>query len=470
MTDEKGSSLDLSRLTALSPLDGRYRETISSLASIFSEYGLMRQRLEIECKWLFFLSNEKITTPLNKKEIKALTILSQKFSLSDAEKIKRLEKSTRHDVKALEMFMREKLSKDFRVELLEYIHFGLTSEDVNNLSYRLLLKNAALNVMLPSIDKLVDQILEIALKYKNLSMLARTHGQPAVPTTLGKELIVFAVRINNQARLLDRSRLYGKVTGAVGSYNALAIAFPKINWLDLNNKFIRSLGLNPNIFTTQINPYEDLIEHLQIYQRINSVLIDFNQDLWRYISDNWLVQEVKKNEVGSSTMPQKINPIHFENSEGNLGVANSITEHLARKLPVSRLQRDLSDSTVIRNIGSVLGYSLIGYTSSIDGLERVRPNEKEIRDCLEKDWSILSEGVQTILRREGVKDAYSQVKTLTRGEHISKKNWLKWIDNLAVKSDIKKELKKVNPDLYIGLSAKIVDEGKKSIDKSRNNN
>lgn len=464
---EKSSSFPLSKLAAVSPIDGRYREKTESLAPYFSEHGLIKHRLEVECKWIAALSEGKIIRPLSPKEKRSIETVSKNFSLQDAEEVKRYEKKTEHDVKALEMFLRERLSGDVKDDLLEYIHFGLTSEDVNNLSYRLIIQRSTKEVMLPSIEGIVDDVLENAQGYKNLPMLARTHGQPAVPTTLGKELAVFAVRINKEAGKLREFQLTGKITGAVGSYNALSASYPETDWIRFTDKFIKSLELTPNTFTTQINPYEDIIELLQIYQRVNGVMLDFDQDMWRYISDNWLVQSVKKDEVGSSTMPQKVNPIHFENSEGNIGIANSLIEHMTRKLPVSRLQRDLSDSTVIRNFGSILGYSLISYASSRKGLSRVSPNQEEINSALQRDWSILGEGVQTILRRSGVNDPYSLIKSMTRGEHISRNDWERWVDSLPIGKDEKSEILKLTPSSYIGLAPDLVDHAALEISRSR---
>src|SRR3989338_5232348 len=428
--------LPLNQLTAISPLDGRYREKVIELAGYVSEYALIRTRFKIEAKYLVALSDIKVIRKLSDKERIKLNLLGSKITLADAVMVKKIETGTRHDVKAMERAFRQMVKGTSLADITEMIHFGLTSEDVNNLAYRLILKRVTDNVCVLILDELIDQLTERAQKYLSTPMLARTHGQAAVPTTVGKELAVFATRLNQQVLKLKEYQLTGKLIGAVGNFNALQLTYPTVDWLKFSSNFIKKFDLVPNLVTTQINPYEDIIEFLQIYTRINGIIIDFAQDIWRYISDNWFVQEVKKGEIGSSTMPQKVNPIDFENSEGNLTLANGILETLCRKLSISRLQRDLTDSTTIRNIGSALGYSLIGYKSILSGLARIRPNVEKFEKDLNRDWSILAEAVQTLLRKAKISDPYSLISSLARGEHINEEKWQKWIRSLPIKNDL----------------------------------
>ena len=377
--------MKLTTLTTISPLDGRYHEKTEELSSFFSEYALIKTRVEVESLYLIALSGIGVIRKLSKKEKVFLENFGKNLSLADCEKVKDIENETRHDVKAMEKTFRMMLKRTTLKELTEWIHFGLTSEDINNLSYRLMIKRATKTIMLPALDTIIITLLDRAEKHKALPMLARTHGQNAVPTTVGKELIIFADRLEKQISELSNKKLCGKLSGAVGNFNALQFTYPDVDWISFSQKFIASLDLEPNLFTTQINTYEDVTSYLQNYHRINSILIDFDQDIWRYISDEWFIQVAKKGEIGSSTMPQKVNPIDFENSEGNLGMANTMTEYFARKLPVSRLQRDLSDSTVMRNVGVIFGYSLVAYKSILIGLSRISVNEEKILSTLEKD-------------------------------------------------------------------------------------
>jgi len=464
MTDQK---LDLNQLTAISPLDGRYRDRVVELSPYVSEYNLIRVRFEIEAKYLIALSDAGVVRRLTVRERKILNSLGDNLNLKDAEKVKKIEAETRHDVKAMERAFRGMVKDTSLADLTEMIHFGLTSEDVNNLAYRLMLKRATRHVCIPALDSLVDELLIRAKKFKLTPMLGRTHGQAAVPTTVGKEFVVFAVRLNGQIRELEEQELTGKLTGAVGNFNALCFAYPDTDWAKFSSKFVKSLGFIPNLATTQINPYDDIVEYFQTYQRIAGVIVDFDQDIWRYISDDWFIQEVKKGEVGSSTMPQKVNPIDFENSEGNLTFANGIFETLSRKLIVSRLQRDLSDSTTIRNIGTALGYLLIGVKSVLAGLSRIRPNMAKISQDLNRDWSILTEGVQTELRKEGVADPYSQVATLARGGHIDQEKWQQFLESLPIEKSKKTTLKKLTPETYTGLATKLTDRAIGEIMASR---
>jgi len=453
-------------LTAITPLDGRYRDKIQELSEFVSEYSLIKTRIEIESKYLLALADINLIRQLSVKEKVRLASFRDEITIEIAQKVKAIEEETRHDVKAMERTFRMLLKDTSLENIVEMIHIGLTSEDINNLAYRLLLYKATHAVCLPTLEQIIDQLTEKANTYKTIPMLARTHGQAAVPTTVGKELIVFAKRLHTQVQELKKQKLTGKLTGAVGNFNALYLTYPDVDWITFSEKFVSSFGFTPNLVTTQINPYDDISEYFQTYQRINNILIDFDQDMWRYISDNWYIQEVKKGEVGSSTMPQKVNPIDFENSEGNLGMANAIMEFLSSKLMISRLQRDLSDSTAIRNIGTALGFCLVGYKSIIAGLSRIRPNLKQIEGDLEKDWIILAEGVQTILRKSGVSDPYSLIANLSRGYHIEKKGFGKWVNTLPIDDKYKNMLKKLTPHTYIGLAVELTEKAIKDIQQT----
>lgn len=457
------SALPLDELTSLSVLDGRYRAQTAPLAAYLSEFSLIRVRIEIETLFLSALAKQGIIRNFSTEEKRLLESLGPKTSLDDAREIKRIEEKTKHDVKAVEIYLRQKLEKTSLRDVLEMIHFGLTSEDINNIAYRLMLKRSTENILLPSLQNLLSSLTDIATSYKFTPMLARTHGQAAIPTTLGKEIVIFAYRLAKEISLMQKHTFSGKLSGAVGNYNALSIAYEKINWVDFSHVFLKNLGFSQSIATTQTNTYEDIISFFQIIQRINNILIDFDRDMWRYISDGWFVQEVKKEEIGSSTMPQKVNPIRFENSEGNLGMANAMIEFFVRKLPISRLQRDLSDSTVIRNFGSCLGYSLLAYEATKDGLSRTKPNLIKIEEDLLEDWSILAEAAQTIMRKNGISDPYSLLKKFTRGEKITESRWKEMIEELPVGEDIKTSLLLLSPKKYIGLAPQIVDQTLKEI-------
>ena len=437
-------------LLNISPIDGRYRNITHPLSKYFSEYAFFKYRIQIEITYLKALSDVKILRKINKSEVKIFQDIISDFNAGEAEKIKKIEIKTKHDVKAVEYYLKNKLSNTSLSDVLEFIHFGLTSEDVNNLAIRLMLKDALNFVLLKNLQVLNKEILNQSKKYKSLPMLGRTHGQAAVPTTLGKEFLVFYKRLNKEIRILQTAKLAGKLNGAVGNYNCLNFAYPKINWPKFSKDFVASFGLDVNQTTNQIAPFEDIIFVFQTFQRINGILLDFNQDMWRYISDNWLIQENKKGEVGSSTMPQKINPIMFENSEGSLIIANSLIEGFTNKLPISRLQRDLSNSTISRNFGLCLAYCLLAYENCLIGLLRVRANEEKIKEDLNSDWSILSEAIQIYLKKIGVKNGYEIVKELTRGEKMNKQDFLNMIDKLPINNKQKQELKKLTPQNYIG--------------------
>ncbi len=463
----KPMPLPLTELTAITTLDGRYRKDVSELAPHVSEFNIIRTRVEIEAKYLVALSDVGITRSLSSTERKRLNSFGENIFLEDAEKIKKIEDTTDHDVKAMEKAFRAMLAGTSLEDLIEKIHIGLTSEDVNNLTYRLILKRSCESIMIPSLDSLTIKMVDWADKYKSTPMLARTHGQAAVPTTLGHEFAVFAKRLNKEVRILDKRTLEGKLNGAAGNFNALKDSYPNVDWIPFAKKFVESFGLEANLATTQIAPYEDLIKDFQTFIRINNILTDFDQDVWRYISDHWFAQEAKKETTGSSTMPQKINPIKFENSEGNLGKANALFKFFSRKLSVSRLQRDLSDSTVIREMGVPLGWSLLAYKNTLKGLEKIWPNLELIAQILNEDWSILSEAAQTRMRTYGIEDPYSIMKDLTRsGEKINKNKWLGIINQLPINEAQKAELKELTPEKYIGLAIKLTDEAIKEIKSS----
>lgn len=459
--------LELTELTAISPLDGRYRSRVEELAPYVSEYALIKTRFEIEAKYLVALSTSGVVRKLTSKERTNLNSFGQNINLTDAVKVKKIEEETRHDVKAMERSFRNLVEGTSLEDLTEAIHMGLTSEDVNNLAYRLMLKRSTEEVIIPTLDILVDDLTQRSEKYKAIPMLGRTHGQPAIPTTIGKEIVIFATRLNKQLGKLRNQKLTGKLNGAIGNFNALNLAYPKVDWINFSAQFIKSFGLEPNLITNQINPYDDIAEYFQNYQRINGIIIDLDQDVWRYISDNWFQQEAKKGEVGSSTMPQKVNPIDFENSEGNLTVANGILETLGRKLTQSRLQRDLSDSTTIRNIGTALGFSQVGYKSVITGLLRIKPNVSKIAQDLNNDWSILTEGVQTLLRKEKVDDPYSLISSLSKGVHIDQTRWESFVNSLPIESEQKEQLNILTPATYVGLAINLTDKAIKDIKDSK---
>ena len=466
-TAEREPKLPLNELTAISILDGRNRQDVAQLAPYVSEFNVIKTRIEVESKYLIALSRTGVIHPLTKEEKNKLESFSTNISLGQARKIKKIESRTEHDVKAMEKSLRTMLEGTSLEDVIEKVHIGLTSEDINNITYRLILKRVTQDIFVPTLDAFVDELIKVAKVTKSIPMLARTHGQAAVPTTLGKEIIVFASRLNGEIRELETRQLSGKLTGAVGNLNALHEAYPNVDWIEFSKKFVSSFGLEPNLTTTQINPYEDIIAIIQNYQRINGIFLDFDQDMWRYISDDWFVQELKEGEVGSSTMPQKVNPIRFENSEGNLGKANALFEFMVRTLPVSRLQRHLSDSTIIRDMGVPLGYSLLSYKNSTAGFLRVRPNEAEIIDALNRDWAILSEAAQTIMRKSGVKDPYSLMAKLTRGKHIGKDEWIHLIEQLPLSDTEKQSLRNLTPETYIGEAVKLTELAINKIINSR---
>ena len=446
-------------LNALSPLDGRYARDTASLREYFSEFAYLRQRARVEIDYLIALARDaRLIRPFTDAETSNLQSLISHFSSADARAIKDLERTTRHDVKAIEYFLRARLAATSLADAVEWLHFGLTSEDVNNIAQALALRDSRDAVILPALDEILSRLTALARAYKSTPMLARTHGQPAVPTTLGKEFAVFVTRLNKQRAILRAHRFEAKLTGAVGNFNALAAAAPQVDWLAFSEAFIRAYDLEPNSVTTQLLPFDNWLRYFDALRLTNSVLIDFAQDIWRYISDDYLRSRAVAGEVGSSTMPQKVNPIDFENAEGNLGIANALFAHYAQKLPVSRLQRDLSDSTVRRTFGVALGHMLIAYTNLARGLDRIEANEDAMRANLDAHWEIVAEGAQTILRAAGVTDAYESLKSLTRGKNITEADFRAWIEALTIDKSVKARLRALSPLSYIGLAEQIVEK------------
>lgn len=452
--------------SAINPLDGRYFEKTRKLAPYFSEAGLMKYRVMMESEYLIALSATGKTAlrKFTPAEIKTIRNLYEDFNSTSYEKIKNLENTTNHDVKAVEYFIKEKLAKTSLKKETEWVHFALTSEDTNNISYALLLSDSLDQVIKPAISKIISELNDLAKKYKNLPMLARTHGQPASPTTFGKEMKVFRARIEKRLEGLSNIKIEAKLNGATGNYNAHIAAYPKIDWVEFSKKFVESFNKNPrirsqklqvNLITTQIECHDSYIAVFDTIRRINTILLDFNQDMWRYISDEWVGQIPKKGETGSSTMPHKINPIDFENSEGNLGLANALFEFFARKLPVSRLQRDLSDSTVERAMGTAFGHTFLAYSSLLKGLSKISVNETRIEEDLMRHPEIIAEAIQTILRREGEKMPYEKMKELTRGKKVELTDIHEFIKSLNVGEKIKKELLTLTPLNYTGLAGKL---------------
>ncbi len=444
-------------LNNISPLDGRYAESVKDLSIYFSEAALMRYRLKVEIEYLIALSNEKGIKDLSafsKDEQTRLRNVYENFNTACAEKVKEIEASTNHDVKAIEYYIQGKVKKS----LHPWVHFALTSEDVNNLSYSLMLQDGLKNVYLPALQNVNKELKKLARTYKNASMLALTHGQPATPTTFGKELAVFCGRLNRQIDQIKAHRLLGKFGGATGTWSAHMVAYPKVNWIRFTEKFVKKLGLEPNLVTTQIEPHDSLAESYHQLVRVNSILIDLCQDMWSYISRSILGQKKVAGEVGSSTMPHKINPIQFENAEGNMGIANVLLNHLATKLPISRMQRDLTDSTTLRNQGVALGHSYLALQNILKGLNRITIEKGLMSAELNNHWEVLSEAVQTILRKAGKPDAYEQLKAITRGESISAESIAEFVLDLKISDEDKQTLLSLSPKSYIGLAPKLVEK------------
>ena len=443
-------------LNNISPLDGRYTNSIKDLSAYFSESALMGYRLKIEIEYLIALGNKKRIKelpPFSKTEQSRLRKIYQNFNSTDAEKIKEFETTTNHDVKAIEYYIQGKVKKS----LHPWIHFALTSEDVNNLSYSLMWQDGLKQIYLPTLQSVNKELKKLARKYKGSSMLALTHGQAATPTTFGKELAVFCARLDRQISQIKSHTLLGKFGGATGTWSAHMAAYPKVNWIRFASKFIKSLGLDPNLITTQIEPHDSLAESFHQMVRVNSILTDLCRDMWSYISRGILGQKKVAGEVGSSTMPHKINPIQFENAEGNMGIANALLNHLATKLPVSRMQRDLTDSTTLRNQGVALGHSYLAIQNIIKGLNRITINKTQMVNELNNHWEVLGEAVQTILRKTGKQDAYEQLKTLTQGQSINAESMVEFVAGLKISDEDKRTLINMTPENYIGLASKLVD-------------
>lgn len=448
--------MEINILNAISPIDGRYRKLTTELEKYFSESALIKYRIITEVEYFIALCDLPIKAldSFNKSNFEKLRNLYLKFSINDAKKVKEIEEVTNHDVKAIEYLVKEKFDAWEISEFKEFIHFGLTSQDINNTAFPLMVKDSVEEVLLPALDEIIDILNRKAKEWKNISMLARTHGQPASPTKLGKELFVFVERLINQRILLQEIPFSAKFGGATGNFNAHIAAFPEIDWIKFANDFVNNnLKLERLQTTTQIEHYDNLAALFDGLKRINNILIDFDRDIWTYVSMDYFKQKIKEGEIGSSAMPHKVNPIDFENSEGNLGFANAIFEHLSSKLPISRLQRDLTDSTVTRNIGVPFGHTLIGYKSILKGINKLIVNEAAIEKDLENNWAVVAEAIQSILRREGYPKPYEALKELTRtNTKIDKEAIHNFIDTLNISHDIKNELKQISPHNYTGLN------------------
>lgn len=436
-------------LHALSPLDGRYENETAPLREYFSEFAYFRSRARLELDLLSALSATGLVRPLTGSERAVL----DSFNDDNARKIQEHEKITKHDVKAIEYFLREKLPE----ELHQWIHFGLTSEDINNVAQAIALRDSRDRVLLPAFDKLMILLCDFAKKYRALPLLARTHGQPAVPTTLGKEIVLYIGRLQKCRAELVNHKFEAKLTGAVGNFNALHAAAPNIDWISFSRKFIQDLDFEPNLVTTQILPYDNWMRYFDAIKLANAILTDYAQDMWRYISDGLIKQAVLEGEVGSSTMPQKVNPINFENAEGNLGIANSLLTHFGQKLPVSRLQRDLSDSTVRRTFGVALGHTLLAWINISRGMSRIEADEEKIKSDLDSHWEVVSEGAQTILRAAGRSEAYEALKSQMQGRVLKEHGYRLWVEALDVDEATRQRLMGLSPESYIGLAVQITD-------------
>ena len=454
--------MELSSLTAVSPVDGRYGSKTDELRGIFSEFGLLKYRVEVEVRWLQKLSNTANIAEVPAFSAEANALLDgivANFSVENAARIKEIERTTNHDVKAVEYFLKEQVADNAELNAVsEFIHFACTSEDINNLSHGLMLKEARETVILPYCDKLVSELKRLAVEYKNVAMMSRTHGQPASPSTMGKEMANVMIRLQRQRDQIAAVPLLGKINGAVGNYNAHLSAYADVDWHTLSEEFVTSLGLTWNAFTTQIEPHDYIAEMFDAVARFNTILIDFDRDVWGYIALGHFKQKTVAGEIGSSTMPHKVNPIDFENSEGNLGLANAIFGHLASKLPVSRWQRDLTDSTVLRNLGVGVGYAVIAYQASLKGISKLQVNEQSLLDELDDNWELLAEPVQTVMRRYGIEKPYEKLKELTRGKKVNQQVMAEFIDNLELSDAVKAELKTLTPANYIGRAVQFVEE------------
>lgn len=449
------------KLNTISPLDGRYTKDAQKLSDYFSESALIKYRLLVEIEYLIMLGDEKQVLelePLSISDRSKLRRIYKSFGDDEAKRVKAIETATNHDVKAVEYYIRERLDKMNKKRLFPWVHFAITSEDINNLSYSLMWQNAVLDVYIPDLDSLIKKLKNTSKTYSTTPMLAMTHGQSATPTTFGKELAVFTKRLARQLRQLKSHKLLGKFGGATGTWAAHNVAYPKIDWSGFSRKFIQRMGLEPNLVTTQIEPHDSIVESYHILIRINTILIDLCRDLWSYISRGIIQQKKIPGEVGSSAMPHKINPIHFENAEGNLGIANALLNHLSNKLPISRMQRDLTDSTVLRNQGVAMGHGFIAIKNILKGFRRIAINKNSMARELDDHWEVLAEAVQTILRKTGSPDAYEQLKQLTRGVRITEDALREFVTHLRIPKKDKDLLNQLTPANYIGLAPKLVDQ------------
>lgn len=449
--------MELSPLTAISPIDGRYADKTQSLRPFFSEYGLLRARVEVELRWIHILGDNAEITEVPKLSSAAedfINHLITSFSVEDAAEIKAIELETNHDVKAVEYFIKRKFKANSELHKVnEFVHFACTSEDINNTSYGIMLKNARKEIILPEMGTIISTLRKLAHEHADIPMLSRTHGQPASPTTLGKEIANVVKRLELQHTHVSSVLLCGKMNGAVGNYNAHLSAYPEVDWPVMAQNFVTALGLHWNEYTTQIEPHDYMAELFQAMIRFNTILLDFCRDIWSYISIGYFKQKTIKGEIGSSTMPHKVNPIDFENSEGNLGLANAIFDHLALKLPISRWQRDLTDSTVLRNLGVGFSHSILAYNSALKGISKLEANPAAMATDLDNNWEVLAEPIQTVMRRYGIENPYEKLKDLTRGQRVNKAVILSFINDLEIPEQAKIQLRLLTPANYIGNAA-----------------
>ncbi len=447
-------------LKAISPLDGRYSKSTENLSDYFSEHALIRYRTKVEIEYLIALSIEKEIQelkPFSEKDKKKLRKIYTSFNIDDSKRVKAIEVATNHDVKAVEYFIREKLEKINKKRLYPWIHFALTSEDINNLSYSLMWQEAFRKEFLPKLNEVIKKLKTISKQFANTPMLSLTHGQSATPTTFGKEIKVFIHRLNRQSSQMKKHTLLGKFSGATGTWAAHSIAYPKVNWIQFTRKFVSSLGLEPNLITTQIEPHDSVVESYHSIIRSNNILTDLCRDIWSYVSRGILKQKKIPGEVGSSTMPHKINPIQFENAEGNLGLATAIFDHLSNKLPISRMQRDLTDSTTLRNQGVAMGYSYLACKNILKGLARITVDKTKMKTELDSHWEVLAEAIQTILRKTGSDNAYEQLKNMTQGTEITQSTIVEFVKLLHIPKEEKDKLITLTPQEYIGIAPKLID-------------
>lgn len=446
--------MELSELTAISPVDGRYGNKTALLRPLFSEYGLIHQRVTVEIRWFQALADEPNITevpPFSNEASQFLNLIIENFSEADAQRVKEIERTTNHDVKAVEYFLKEKIAdQDELHAATEFLHFACTSEDINNLSHALMLLKAREQILLPIMNRLIDGLSNMAEEHADMPMLSRTHGQTATPTTLGKEIANICYRLARQRDQFTHVEIMGKINGAVGNWNAHIVTYPDVDWPVFSQKLIESLGIKLNPLTTQIEPHDYIAEYMDILARFNTILLDLCRDMWAYISIGYFKQRTIAGEVGSSTMPHKVNPIDFENAEGNIGIANAIGSHLSAKLPVSRWQRDLSDSTVLRNLGVGIAHSVIAWESALKGLSKVEANQQRLSEDLDNSWEVLAEPIQTVMRRHGIEKPYEKLKELTRGHSVNAESLSSFIDTLDLPEPVKEELKQLTPATYLG--------------------